>query len=218
MKFFLSSAGLTTEALVDSFLKLAEIPQQELRVAYIPTAAEHIRQSGVEEGVAPFISLGAKVVVIDISLEDVAVWMPKLLESNVLCFGGGSEFRLMEYINRTGLSNELSDLLKTRIWVGVSAGSMVTNPTLYGSASHTLYEESPATQANFPGLGFLPFQYLPHLNSPDFPKLLVENIECIAQDIPVHIYSTDDETALSVSDGVVTIVGTGMCREWNVHK
>lgn len=214
MRLFLTSAGLCTKQLCDAFADFAG-PLGGKRVAYIPTAAEHIERQWIDEESERFRAMGAEVDVVDIAQGTIEEWLPTLRTATVLCFGGGDEFRLMKYITSTNLADELNQLLRTRIWVGISAGSMVTNPILYGNISHTLYGESPADTPNIKALQYVPFQFLPHLNSSWFPLLVEENIESLAGTVPAHIYATDDNTALAVNDGTVTVVGDGLCREWN---
>lgn len=52
------------------------------------------------------------------------MWGPQLEDADVFIFEGGNSFYLMEWINKSGLSLVLPELLKTKVYVGV-AGSIV---------------------------------------------------------------------------------------------
>lgn len=48
---------------------------------------------------------------------------------------------MMEWINKSGLVSLLPKLLETKVYVGVSAGSMVTSKDLALKVSQLVYEE-----------------------------------------------------------------------------
>ncbi len=50
--------------------------------------------------------------------------------ADVLFFSGGDSTHLMRWINESGLKELLPELLKNKVWVGVSAGSIVTLSTI----------------------------------------------------------------------------------------
>lgn len=68
--------------------------------------------------------------IVDISALPKKIWLPRLELTDVLFFSGGNSFHLMRWLDESGLAKLLPELLKTRIYAGISAGSMVTNPTL----------------------------------------------------------------------------------------
>lgn len=62
-------------------------------------------------------------------------------EADILFFSGGNTYHLMEWVNKSGLKELLPEYLKTKVWVGISAGSMVTNPDLAAQISQAVYDE-----------------------------------------------------------------------------
>jgi len=66
----------------------------------------------------------------DISAVGKEIWLPKMEEADVLFFEGGNSYYLMEWMNKSGLTKILPELLKTKVYVGLSAGSMVTGKDL----------------------------------------------------------------------------------------
>ena len=51
-------------------------------------------------------------------------------EADILFFEGGNTFHLMEWVSKSGLANLLPEFLKTKVYVGASAGSMILSPDL----------------------------------------------------------------------------------------
>jgi dipeptidase E len=121
----------------------------------------------------------------------------------------------MEWINKSGLKELLPELLKTKVWVGVSAGSMVTNKDLSLKISQTIYEEDFDKSIDMPGLNFVDFYFLPHLNSQYFTKARRENIKKAVEGITEKIYVMDDNGAVKVIDGKSEIVTEGEYFEIN---
>lgn len=140
---------------------------------------------------------------------DKDLWMPRIWAADVLFFGGGNTFHLMHWFIQSGLREQLPELLKTRVYAGISAGSCVAGPTIYNSVQN-LFDETYALEIE-EGLGLTDFQFVPHLNSYVFPKIRRENILEAAKELTEKVYAVDDETALVVVDGVVEVMGDG---EW----
>ena len=134
------------------------------------------------------------------------MWQPRLEAADVLIFSGGNTFHLMYWIKKSGLANLLSDLLKTRVYVGISAGSMVTTKNLGLSQSKKLYYEDLKGNPNEEGLGFFNFHFRPHLNSPDFPKVRRETLEKMAKELSSPLYAIDDQSALKIDDGKIDVI------------
>ncbi len=129
--------------------------------------------------------------------------------ADILFFEGGNAYHLMRWLNKSGLTDLLPELLKDKVYVGVSAGSMVTNPDLNLKLSQVIYEEDMSETKELKGLNFVDFYFLPHLNSEWFEKMRKENIEKAAQEINRTIYALDDNSALKIIDGKIEVVSQG---------
>jgi len=119
----------------------------------------------------------------------------------------------MEWMNKSGLSLVLPELLKTKVYVGVSAGSMITNPTLLLKLSQKLYEEDLDRTEEMEGLKLVDFYILPHLNSDFFKNVVEENIKSFG--ITNKIYAIDDMSAVVIDDGKIEIISEGEFLELN---
>jgi dipeptidase E len=57
----------------------------------------------------------------DISAVDEKIWKPSIENADILFFEGGNTYHLMERMNKSGLVEKLPNLLKDKVYVGVSA-------------------------------------------------------------------------------------------------
>ncbi len=218
MKFLLTSAGICNPSIVKALFELVGKKAEDTSVVFIPTAS-NVEMGDKDWVINDLVDLQNQhfksIDIADISAVPESIWRPKFESADVLFFEGGNTFYLMEWIEKSGLKNILPELLKTRVYVGVSAGSMVTNTDLLVSISQIVYEEDLDKTGNIPGLGYVPFYVLPHLNSPYFPKLRKENIEKAVAGMTAKVYALDDQTALKVVDGVVEVISEGEYLEFN---
>ena len=212
MKFLLTSAGIVNKSIEKAFFELVEKKAQDITLAFIPTAAN------VEEGdkswlITDLYNLKNRnfkcIDVVDISALEQKIWKPRLELADVLVFSGGNTFHLMYWLKKSSLAHMLLDLLKTRVYVGISAGSMVTTKNLVLSQSKQLYYENLPKNYSNEGLGFFNFHFRPHLNSPDFPNVRHEFLKKIAKELKDPIYALDDQSALKIQDEKIEVISEG---------
>lgn len=218
MKLLLTSAGFTNKSIINAFLRLSEKPFKKLNLAFVPTAAnvEEDSKDWLITDYANCKKLGfASIDIVDISALSEDIWLPRIKKANVLLFGGGNTYYLMSWLKKSGLDKLLPELLKTRIYVGISAGSMVATQNLRMSTSQKSYSEKVFPLMDDSGLGLVGFHIRPHLNSKDFPKVRIEYLQEIAKDVPESIYAIDDDTAVVVNDGNIDVVSEGEWKKFN---
>jgi len=194
---------------------LVDKKPEDISLAFIPTA------SNVEQGDKKDWSIKDLIVlknlnlksisIVDISAIERKIWEPQLIEADVLFFEGGNTFHLMEWVNKSGLKDLLPELLKTKVYVGVSAGSMILSPDLLLNISQKLYEEDLERTENMNGLNIVNFCVLPHYSSSHFSARIKDNI----LEATKKIYALDDISALKVIDNDVSIVTEGEYLEIN---
>jgi dipeptidase E len=215
MKLLLTSAGITNKSIADALLELTGRPFSELNLAFIPTAAnvEVGDKDWVIDDLVNCKKLGFKSIdIVDISALPKEMWLPRLEMADVLLFEGGNTFHLMHWMEKSGLKELLPEMLKTKIYVGISAGSIVTSGKISLIKIH--YKGEFDDEAD-DGLGFIDFQIRPHLNSPYFPKANLENLEKNAQELGETFYAIDDNTAIKVVDGKMEVVSEGVWKKFN---
>lgn len=213
MKLLLTSGGITNKSIADALLDLVGKKPEDTSLCFIPTA------SNVEVGdkdwfINDLININKQnfksVSITDISAVSEDIWKPQIEEADILFFEGGNTYHLMSWINKSGLVKILPELLKTKVYVGLSAGSMVTSPDLALRLSQIIYGDD-MEEKNMDGLGFVNFYFLPHLNSPYFPARMEENAKKVVNELLKKIYFLDDQSALKVVDGKVEVISEG---EW----
>ena len=142
MKLLLTSGGVTNGRIASALFDLVGKRAEETKIVVIPTASnvEVGDKSWLINDLVNLKKLNFKEIEIaDISAVEEKIWRPKLERADVLFFEGGSSYHLMEWLNKSGLADLLPELLKTRVYVGVSAGSNVTNKDLALKLSKELY-------------------------------------------------------------------------------
>ncbi len=218
MKLLLTSGGLTNPSISGALAKLVAIPNHQVHTAFIPTAAN------VEPGdkgwlVEEYQNLYRQgygcLDVVDISALPRENWQPRLEAANILVLGGGNNFHLMYWLRKSGLDSLLPELIKTRVYVGISAGSMVTSKRLLLTADLPVIQDDPSEKPDDRAMGWIDFYIRPHFDSPFFPLSKAEYIQEAARTIHEPIYLIDDQTAIQVVDGKVEIISEGEYRVFN---
>lgn len=218
MKLLLTSGGLMNATIVKALDDLLAKPRANVSVAFIPTAAN------VEPGDKSWLIKDyqlltdlkfASLDIVDISAVPQDVWLPRLEAADVLVFGGGNTFHLMYWLEKSGLKTLLPELLKTRVYVGISAGSMVATQNLAIRQSAQLYSETYGELKEATGLGFVNFHIRPHLNSPDFPKIRHVYLEQVAKELQEPIYALDDQSSIKIDGESMEIVSEGEYLTFN---
>lgn len=203
----LTSAGIKNDSIRKALRNLTG--KDKIRIAFIPTAGN------IEEGDKGWLidnfyeckNLG-EVDIVDISALKKEEWLPRLQWADIIFFGGGNTVYLMDWIKRSGLIEELENLLEKRVYVGISAGSIALSKTLFADSEFIYMDEDGKTHS---GLGYINFNFRPHLNSPHFPRAKKEFLKEISCKFDEDLYALDDESAIVWVDGEVEVVSEG---EW----
>ena len=212
MKLLLTSSGLSNKSIANALFELTEKKPEDTTVAFIPTA------SNVEPGdktwlIEDLISLKKlnfkSIEITDISAVDEKIWRPSLERADIIYFEGGNSYHLMRSIIKSGLNMMMPTLLKEKVYVGVSAGSMVTSADLSLKLSQEIYKEDMEESEELEGLSLVDFYFLPHLNSEYFVNVREENIRRVSQGVDKKIYALDDNSALKIVDNAVEVVSEG---------
>ena len=213
MKLLLTSNGITNPTLAKALLELVGKKAEEITVAFIPTAAnvDHSDKSWFIRDLQNIKKQGYKFIdIVDISALPKWNWQPRLESADVLFFSGGSSPHLIRWIEESGLKELLPELLKTRIYVSISAGTVITAPTLaLSNQEKTLWYKEKFGYEGKTGLGLIDFYIRPHLNTEKHPHSSKEVLEKIAKEIPQTIYGIDDQMAIKVVDGKAEVIGEG---------
>ena len=211
MKLLLTSGGLTNKSIASALFDLVGKKPEDTSLVFIPTASnvETEDKGWLINDFANVKNQNFKSVFItDIAAVSESIWKPQMEAADILLFGGGNTYYLMEWINKSGLAKILPEFLKAKVYVGISAGSMVTNPDLDIRLDKMIYEDDVEGES-MTGLNFVDFYFLPHLNSPHFSNRMEKNIRKAAEKYTQKMYALDDQSALKVVDGKVDVISEG---------
>ena len=214
MKFLLTSAGVTNASIYGALVGLLGKPIAECSALCIPNAIYPFPGgpamayrfiSGITAN--PMCELGWKSLGV---LELTALpsiqkeyWTAAVQEADALLVFGGDVWYLRRWMQESGLADLLPSLRET-VYVGVSAGSMVTAP-VFGET----YDDPEKPFVIGQGLGLVDFAMLPHLDSDRHPESSTANAESMAAEVPVPTYAIDDQTAVQVVDGTAEVISEG---------
>jgi dipeptidase E len=239
MKVLLTPSGISNPSINDALVELLGKPIAESSALVIPTAiypfsggpgmaCQMIRGLGK----SPLCELGWRSLgVLELTaLPSISqdVWVPTVLETDALLVWGGDVLYLAYWMRQSGLADLFPSLRET-VYVGVSAGAMAAaslfGETYRGSPSGT---GSPLTSDDIvfatpqgeisrilvtaQGVGLVDFGVIPHLDNDDHPDASLANAEKWAARLPLPMYAIDDQTAISVLDGIAEVVSDGHWR------
>lgn len=216
IKLLLTSGGVTNESIRAELIRMLGKPISESTALFVPTAqwgqpacspeTVWMSTSGNWPGDTDLTQLGWKSVGV---LELTALptigrdrWEPWVRAADVLLVDGGEAVYLAQWMRDSGLAALLPSLDDT-VWVGVSAGSMALTPRVGPAFVDWKPEGGDET------LGVVDFSIFPHLDYPGWSSNTTEAAHTWAEGIPSVAYAIDDQTAISVVDGVVQVISEG---------
>jgi len=218
MKLLLTSGGLMNDSIVNALKELVQKPFAQLNLGFIPTAS-NLEEGGkwwLIEDLEACKKLGFKSIdLIDISALPEKIYRQRLEKTNVLLFEGGNTYHLMYWVKKSGLDIMLPELLENRVYVGISAGSIIATPSLILSSSEKEAVEEIGENIGDEGLGFVDFLIEPHINSEYFPELTFDYVREEAEKIKHPVYALDDNSAIKVVGKKVDVVSEGNWKKFN---
>jgi dipeptidase E len=230
MKLLLTSNGLSTPPIADALEELVGKPRKETKIAFVPTAGfagddkQHHEKAWLINDLNRAKEFAGSIDIVslaDLSEEDV---LKRLEEADIIFVGGGNTFYLSYWMGRLGLFDALPELLKTRVYVGISAGSMVATQSIR-TASQAINDPDKYHTKQYDELGprgrsagraakLVDFVVRPHLNSRIFPDKTGDGLQAIATELKLPLYAIDDNCAVKVADDQIEVVGGG---EWKLY-
>jgi dipeptidase E len=217
VQLLLTSGGVTNPSIHARLVEMLGKPVPECRALCIPTAQWGHPMCGpasvrgllaAEPGFEHFTGLGwASLGALELSaLPSIGKerWLPWVREADVLLVDGGDATYLCHWMRESGLADLVTSL--DSVWVGVSAGSMVMTPRIGADFVH--WASAPDDRT----LGVVDFSIFPHLDA--FPDNTMANAERWAADIGGPAYVIDEQTAISVVDGLVEVVSEGTWKRF----
>jgi dipeptidase E len=133
-------------------------------------------------------------------------WVSWVREADVLLAAGGDALYLSHWMRESGLADLLPSLHE-KVWVGLSAGSMVMTPRI----GEDFVQWRPPTGGDAT-LGIVDFSIFPHVDHELLPENTMAEAERWAAGIAGPAYAIDDQTAITVVDGTTNVVSEGHWR------
>lgn len=215
MRLVLTSGGISNESIKKELRSILGRNFDGLKMLFCTTASNYDggnMNDWLIEDLQDFKSLGFQIDVCDINGASIERFLPRFEWADVFYFEGGNAQWLMHSIQRSGLRKHLGGLLKTRVWIGASAGSCVLCPTTC-NACQDLFDEKTIASLPTNGLGFVDFQFIPHMNSEWFPRVQKANLLAEQKKLTKldgkKLYAVDDAGAVFVNGEDIKIISEG---------
>jgi dipeptidase E len=221
VKLLLTSTGLRNQTQRDALHDLLGKPFASANVVFVPTAslAEPGDHSWFVADLNRLYGLGwHEFDILELNGLPRQMVLDRLMHADVIYVEGGSHYHLARSITGNGLAGGLLNALEDRVYVGVSAGSMIFSRNLNEHSADIIGDTADlhvlgATTLE-PPLGLFDWYLKPHLYSPDFPERGDDWADRIAAQADFPIYFIDDETAIRVDGDEMDIVSEG---QWRFH-
>ncbi len=220
MKYLLTSGGVRNPSLVAALVELLGKPIAEASALCIPTASyghphvtPEIALSFLTGETPPTMtelgwkSLGLLELTSLPSIEKER-WVEWVEKTDAFLVNGGDALYLSYWMKQSGLADMLPSL-KDKVWVGMSAGSMIMTPRI----GEEFVQWTPPNGGDDSTLGIVDFSFFPHLDHEMLPWNTMANAEKWSAKLSNPTYAIDDETAFKVVDGNVEIISEGHWKQ-----
>jgi dipeptidase E len=214
----LTSAGLRDEVLKSALADLLGKRFAAARVVFIPTAS--VATAGdhgwLIEDLNRVHGLGWRELnILELNGLPGQMVLERLRRADVIYVAGGNHYHLAN--SMAGLSAELAGILDSKVYVGVSAGSMIFSRKLSERTGEAFSEQDDlrilgdARAQARPAIGLFDWYLKPHLNSRSFPNRTEAWYKKAAAELDFPVYAVDDDSAVRVRGDEVDVVSGG---EW----
>ncbi|MBM6803662.1 Type 1 glutamine amidotransferase-like domain-containing protein [Mediterraneibacter glycyrrhizinilyticus] len=174
-------------------------------VTYIPTAgiAEDV-EGMVEEETSTLESLGMTVDVLEVSSASYDSIVNSLTKNDIIFVGGGNTFFLLQELRRSGADQILiREVEKGKLYIGESAGSIITCPDIGYCAEMDSPEKAPDL-IDYAGLNLVDFYIVPHIGNAEMGEAAEKAVEKYSSEL--ELKAITDEQVILVEEGRVEIL------------
>ena len=221
MNLLLTSSGLRNETLLDALRDLLGKPFTSANIVFVPTAS--VAEPG-DHGwfIADLVRLYGigwrELNVLELNGLPQRMVLDRLLRADVIYVEGGNHYHLARSLTGNDLAEGFLEALENRVYVGVSAGSMIFSRNLTEHSADVIGDTADlhvlGAKTVQPPFGLFDWYLKPHLYSPNFPARDDAWADGIAERADFPIYFIDDDTAIRVRDDKVDVVSEG---RWRFH-
>jgi len=212
---FLTSAGIVPEVRKD-FLSILKKKPEDVKVLSITTAAygETKDPWWLKKDVELLHDCGIQhIEEFDLKDKNIKEVEKAFEEKDIVFVNGGNTFYLLHHVQKSGFDIIIKRFIKNGgIYVGVSAGTILANPTIEVAGWKNIDKNKVGLQ-NITALNFVDFLTFVHFNE-SYRQLVDEE----SKKTTLPIVAITDTQAILVQGKKVKIVGTGKKEYWNGFK
>jgi dipeptidase E len=216
LRMLLTSAGIRNNTLKSALADLIGKRFAATRVAFIPTASVAVPgdHGWVIEDLSRLHGLGWREFnILELNGLPRPMVLERLRRADVIYVEGGNHYHLANSIIANGLAAGMADVLESKVYVGVSAGSMIFSRNLSERTGEAFGEQEDLrilgeTAARSP-FGRFDWYIKPHLNSASFPNRTYKWFEKAAAPLDFPVYAIDDDSAVRVRGAEIDVVSEG---------
>jgi dipeptidase E len=216
----LTSNGIRNDTLRSALADLVGKRFSAAKAVFIPTASVAVAgdHGWLIEDLSLVHSLGWRELnILELNGLPPHMVLSRLRQADVIYVEGGNHYHLANSIIASGLATELADILESKVYVGVSAGSMIFSRNLSERTGEAFGEQGDLqilgeTPPRSP-IAMFDWYLKPHMNSASFPNRTPTWFEKAAAKLDCPVYALDDDSAVRVRGGEVDVVS---CGEWRL--
>lgn len=210
MKLILCSEGFSTKEIVLQCEKFVGKPRSKINIAVINEAYAVEHDDNLRWVLNNLTSVkdnfGGKLELINLLALGSDLVRERIKQHDVIFMVGGHTDYLMTVFEKSGFDKLLPELLKTKVYVGSSAGSMVIGKRLTKKAYEKLYENR-NTYGITQFLGLVDIAIMPHLDSPHFPDRK-KRLSEVARLHSGVVYGLNDDAAVVIDGESIRTIGS----------
>ncbi|HEY4963865.1 MAG TPA: Type 1 glutamine amidotransferase-like domain-containing protein [Candidatus Saccharimonadales bacterium] len=209
MKLVLCSEGFATANTVKACVDLCNKPQDQISIAIINEA--YAVEIGDKRWVLNNLNsvtdnFSSDIDIINLLALSIDEVESRIQAKDVIFVIGGNTDYLMSVFQKTGFDKLLPKLLKDKVYVGSSAGSMIIGNRISEAAYRLIYgEDSIYNIKDY--MGLVDFSIMPHLDSPDFPNRK-ESLTKAVGTFKGRVYGLRDDSAVVVNGDSIQLIGS----------
>lgn len=231
MKLLLTAQSTRNKSIESALRKMLSKPSKDCVAVYITTAQNSAvgDKSWFIGNLNDAFNLGWK----SFEIIDLAaminlpkeMWWDRITAADVIFVGGGDTHYLSYWFEKSGLSKALPELLKTRIYVGASAGSIVVTKSAIGGSGALQQLASggqvdmdilgPENQRSPKTLQLVDVVFRPHYQSANYSFITDELLQKAANFSGCRVYALDDDCALKVIDTAIEVISEGQWKQFD---
>lgn len=211
MKLLLTSSGISKKSIADALETLVGKSVSSTKIAFIPTAAngEPGNKDWYINQLLHLWRFGFRWVDIVDPAADGVEWRSRLSQADVILVSGGNTFYLLEQARKSGFLDWLQENLDTKVYVGISAGSILATPTVEIAALPP-GDENSNNLTDLRSLGWVKFEIEPHCD-----EARLDVVSRYAESKSHPVYGIDDQSAIMVHGSDISVISEGFWRIYN---